>query len=75
MAVGGVHRAHAAARRLGIVKTTCGEFVSWYNGEYEGYCELPDQHEGDHFDGMSWYDDDGESTDYEHHYEHPPRGE
>jgi hypothetical protein len=39
--------------------TNCNEFVYWYDGEYEGNCELPSGHEGDHFDGISWYDDDG----------------
>lgn len=36
----------------------CGKFVSWWDGEYEGWCELPLMHDGPHFDGMSWYDDD-----------------
>lgn len=46
--------------------TLCGEFVSWWEGEYEGTCELPPEHEGDHFDGLSWFDDDHQCTDYRH---------
>lgn len=37
----------------------CGQFVSWWNGEYEGNCERHEDHAGPHFDGMSWFDDDG----------------
>lgn len=44
----------------------CGEFVYWWDGEYEGNCELADGHEGDHFDGLSWYNDDHECTDNHH---------
>lgn len=36
----------------------CGKFVYWWDGEYEGECELPEGHDGPHFDGLSWYDDD-----------------
>lgn len=36
----------------------CARFVSWWDGEYEGECELPEGHGGPHFDGLSWYDDD-----------------
>jgi hypothetical protein len=38
----------------------CGEFVSWWGGEYEGNCERPPDHENDHFDGMSWFNEHGE---------------
>jgi hypothetical protein len=44
----------------------CGKHVYWWDGEYEGDCELPEGHEGDHWDGRSWYDDDGNMTGYEH---------
>lgn len=44
----------------------CGRFVSWWAGEYEGNCELPDGHDGDHWDGLSWFDDDLECTDDKH---------
>ena len=40
----------------------CGKTVYWWGGEYEGECELGEGHEGDHFDGLSWYDDDGNQT-------------
>lgn len=43
-------RTRAAAR--------CGELVYWWNGEYEGWCEREADHDGPHFDGTSWYDDD-----------------
>lgn len=39
--------------------SACGRFVSWWEGEYEGNCELAEGHDGPHFDGMSWYDEDG----------------
>lgn len=38
----------------------CARFVSWWDGEYEGTCELPEGHQGPHYDGMSCFDDDGE---------------
>lgn len=45
---------------------TCNAFVSWWDGEYEGNCELPEDHEGDHFDGLSWFNDDRDCTDVNH---------
>lgn len=48
----------------------CGKFVSWWEGEYEGFCERAEGHEGHHFDGLSWYDDDGTCYD-EIHSEYP----
>lgn len=44
----------------------CHRFVSWWDGEYEGSCELQEGHDGDHYDGLSWYNDDGECTDHAH---------
>lgn len=41
----------------------CGVTVYWWDGEYEGECELPEGHDGPHFDGMSWYDDDNQEVD------------
>lgn len=41
----------------------CRAFVYWWNGEYEGNCELPEDHDGPHFDGLSWYGDDMEPVD------------
>jgi hypothetical protein len=46
--------------------TECGREVSWWCGEYEGECELPAGHSGDHYDGLSWYNDDQECTDDDH---------
>lgn len=43
----------------GETSTGCGKFVSWWEGEYEGTCELPSNHDTPHFDGLSWFDDDG----------------
>lgn len=40
----------------------CNRFVSWWDGEYEGNCELPEGHEGPHWDGMSWFDDEGKEV-------------
>ena len=45
---------------------TCGRFISWWDGEYEGNCELPEGHDGDHYDGLSWFNNDNENTDYLH---------
>lgn len=39
---------------------TCGKLLYLWDGEYEGECELPVDHEGLHFDGLSWFDDNGE---------------
>lgn len=44
----------------------CGRFVSWWDGEYEGNCRLPSGHDGDHYDGLSWFNDDNEMTDHLH---------
>lgn len=43
--------------------SVCGKAVFWWDGEYEGECELPEGHEGDHFDGLSWFNDDGHEVD------------
>ena len=40
----------------------CRKFVFWWDGEYEGECELSKDHEGPHYDGLSWYDDDNEEV-------------
>lgn len=40
----------------------------WYDGEYEGECELPKGHAGPHYDGLSWFDDDRNEVD-------PPKAE
>lgn len=40
----------------------CGKMVFWYDGEYEGTCELEPDHDSPHYDGLSWYDDDGEEV-------------
>lgn len=36
----------------------CGERVYWYDGG----CELPEGHDGPHWDGMSWFNDDKEEV-------------
>lgn len=41
----------------------CGKFVTWWNGEYEGNCELRPHQDSPHFDGQSWYDDEGNEVD------------
>lgn len=40
----------------------CGKFVSWWNGEYEGTCELPEGHAGPHYDGISCFDNEGDEV-------------
>ena len=44
----------------------CGQFISAWEGDYEGNCVLPKDHAGDHFDGDSWFNDDWEFTDDQH---------
>jgi len=38
--------------------------VSWWDGEYEGNCEMPEGHSPDnlHYDGMAYFDDDHEEV-------------
>lgn len=52
---------------------TCDKHVYWWNGEYDNNCELDTDHEGDHWDGLSWFDDDNECTDYHHNGPPPER--
>lgn len=47
-------------------KPTCDLSVYWWDGEYEGECKRPVGHEGDHWDGLSWFNDDKEPKDYDH---------
>lgn len=42
--------------------STCDRFVYWWEGEYEGNCELPEGHDGPHYDGMNWFDDNNEAV-------------
>ncbi len=37
---------------------TCGSVLDWDEGEYWGYCQLPEEHEGHHHDGTFCYDDE-----------------
>lgn len=44
----------------------CNKHVYWWNGEYDGDCELPKDHlEPFHYDGVSYFDDDNNNRDYE----------
>jgi hypothetical protein len=44
----------------------CGATVHWWDGEYDGECELPKGHlEPFHYDGVSYYDDDENPRDSE----------
>lgn len=37
----------------------CGAAIYWWNGEYDGNCELPKDHlEPFHYDGITHYDSD-----------------
>lgn len=38
----------------------CGARAYWWDGEYEGECELTERHAGPHYDGVSWFNDDNE---------------
>lgn len=51
--------------RAGI-REQCRYFVTWWDGEYEGNCALEKGHVGDHFDGLSWYNDELDNTDASH---------
>lgn len=37
---------------------TCGKYWSRWDGEYEGDCVLEPHLTGNHWDGMSWFDDE-----------------
>lgn len=44
----------------------CNMHVYWWDGEYDGDCELPKGHlEPFHYDGISYFDDDNNNRDYE----------
>lgn len=47
---------------MDAVAGACGHTVYWWDGEYEGECELPSGHGGAHYDGLSWYNDIGEEV-------------
>ena len=46
-------------------RSECGQRIYAWNGEYESECVLPEEHDGDHFDGLSWYGAEG-FTDHNH---------
>lgn len=60
----------------------CYDSVYWWDGEYEGTCELRIDHPpGIHYDGMSWWDDDDAELDLDDDVKNyiravygPPRG-
>lgn len=41
-----------------MTEALCAVEVFWWDGQYEGECKLPTDHEGPHFDGLFWYGDD-----------------
>lgn len=49
------------------IPNPCGKIAYWWDGEYEGYCELLVDHDGPHYDGVSWYDDDANEVDAPEH--------
>ena len=47
-------------------KEKCNKHVYWWDGEYDGDCELPKGHlEPFHYDGVSYFDDDNNNRDFE----------
>jgi len=40
--------------------------VYWWDGEYEGECNLEANHNRDHTDGISWWNDEKEDTTHAH---------
>lgn len=57
----------AAFGTTAVPTLSCSE--SCVNPEHFGryfMCELPEGHDGDHFDGLSWFNDDLEFTDDQH---------
>ena len=40
----------------------CGYFVYWWDGEYEGNCVRDFEHDGPHYDWISWYNDFNEEV-------------
>lgn len=45
-----------------MTKELCNKSISWWDGEYDGECELPKGHQGPHYDGMSCFTDDGDEV-------------
>ena len=44
---------------------SCYLFVYWWDGEYEGNCELRKGHPPNfHYEGVSWFDDNSDPADY-----------
>jgi hypothetical protein len=43
----------------------CGHYVSWWNGEWEAWCYLPEDHDPPdvHSDGGTWWGWDGYEVD------------
>jgi hypothetical protein len=48
--------------RMVYMVKMCGRGVYWYDGEYEGNCELSEEHQGAHYDGLCWFGDDNEEV-------------
>ena len=47
-------------------KELCNKHVYWWDGEYDGDCELPKNHLYPfHYDGISYFDDDNNNRDNE----------
>jgi hypothetical protein len=47
----------------------CRRFAYWFvsqEGDFAVTCELPKGHDGDHWDGLSWFNEDTECTDEDH---------
>lgn len=40
----------------------CNAHVYWWKGEYDMNCERPEGHEGAHYDGLSWFNDENEEV-------------
>jgi hypothetical protein len=41
------------------VDTSCRKVIIWHDTGMAAYCILDKKHSGNHFDGMTWFDNDG----------------
>lgn len=44
----------------------CNDHCYWWDGELEAWCELISGHDGDHTDGATWWDDNGDDRGVHH---------
>jgi hypothetical protein len=60
------YRAWVYPANLDRMERVCQGHAYWWEGEYEGDCCLQLRHTGDHFDGLSWFNNNNEDTGHLH---------